>query len=276
MWSFGAFRHSREMSRGNSPVTRSNDIVLLVNVPFLPTWGELGQNFAHSIEGLSIDAKDLSGLRDVSFGENKNARHVSLLQFVEARQIGRHLLARGNRGVFRQEKVAGIDHRIGCQCQRTFDEILELARIARKRVAHQVLQRVLGDPDVVKAFALTVLVEEEADEFGDVFLPLPQRGERDLDHLESIVEILAELAAFDHPLQALMRRGEDPHIDGDSAPAAELLDLPFLQYTQQLRLQGERNVTHFVEEDRATACQLEFSRPGLDAGGHAALDAEEL
>ena len=128
----------------------------------------------------------------------------------------------------------------------------------------------------MKAFALTVLVEEEADEFGDVFLPLPQRGERDLDHLESIVEILAELAAFDHLLEALMRRGEDPHIDGDSAPAAELLDLTFLQHAKQLRLQHERNVAHFVEEDRATARQLEFSRPGLDAGGHAALDAEEL
>src|SRR5207302_3461313 len=72
------------------------------------------------------------------------------------------------------------------------------------------------------------------------------------------------------------RGGQDAHVDGDAAPSAELLHFALLKHAQQLGLQRERNVADLVEEDRSAFGQLEFSGTRIDAGGHAALDAEEL
>src|SRR4029079_12564627 len=136
--------------------------------------------------------------------------------------------------------------------------------------------RVLGDADVAQPLALAVFVEEEADELGDVFFPIAQRRGDDLDDFEPVVEVLAKVAGADHLLEIAVGGGEDAHVDGDAPPPAELLDLPFLQDAQELGLKGERDVADLVEEDGAAAGELELAGPGLDAGGDAALDAEEL
>src|SRR5258708_5181934 len=61
-----------------------------------------------------------------------------------------------------------------------------------------------------------------------------------------------------------------------AAPPAELPDLALLQHPQQLGRRGGGDVADLVEEHCPAAGHLEPARPRLDAGGDAALDAEEL
>jgi hypothetical protein len=76
--------------------------------------------------------------------------------------------------------------------------------------------------------------------------PLPQRRERNLDHPDPVVEVLAEPLLPDRPLEVGVRRRDDPHVDRDPPPAAEPLDLPFLEDPQELRLDRERGVGDLV------------------------------
>ena len=236
----------------------------------------MGQHSAHSIEGLAVDAEDLRCFGDVSLGEGEDTRYVAPLQFIERREVGGDLLTRCHGRSVRHQQVAGINDGIRGQRQCSFNDIFQFADVAWKRVAHQVLQSVLSDADVAQALALAVLVEEIAHELGNVFLPLAQRRENDFHDLEAIVEILTKLAALDHFFEAAMSGGENSDIDGDAAAAAEFFDFPLLQNAQQLGLQGQGDIAHFIEEHRPASGQLELARPRLDSGSDTALDAEKL
>ena len=58
--------------------------------------------------------------------------------------------------------------------------------------------------------------------------------------------------------------------------AADAFDREILNRAQQLGLRGERQVGHFVEEQRAAVGVLELAAAAAHAGGRALLDAEEL
>ena len=107
-------------------------------------------------------------------------------------------------------------------------------------------------------------------------LALAQRRQLDLHPLEPVVEVLAEPPLADQRLQVLVGRGHQPHVHRDRPPAAHARDLPLLERAQQPHLEGGLHVADLVEEERAAVGQLELARPGLDAGRHAALDAEQL
>src|SRR5687767_4610337 len=128
----------------------------------------------------------------------------------------------------------------------------------------------------MQPLAFAVLVEEVADQLGNVFLPLPKWRKHDLHDLEPVVQILAELAPLVHFFEIAVCGGEDAHVYGDSPAAAELFDLALLKYAQELGLERERDVADLIEEDRAALGQLELSGASLDAGRDPALDAEEL
>ena len=60
------------------------------------------------------------------------------------------------------------------------------------------------------------------------------------------------------------------------AVAADPLDREILDGAQQLGLRRQRQVGHFVQEQRAAVGVLELAAPAADAGGRAILDAEQL
>ena len=60
------------------------------------------------------------------------------------------------------------------------------------------------------------------------------------------------------------------------AVAADALDREILDGPQQLGLRRQRQVGHFVEEQRAAVGVLELAAAAADAGGRALFDAEQL
>ena len=80
------------------------------------------------------------------------------------------------------------------------------------------------------------LLEEVIDEQQHVGLPLAQRRHEDREDVEPVVEVLAERAGGDRPLEVLVGRGDQPHVGLDGLGAADALELALLQHAQQLHL----------------------------------------
>ena len=110
----------------------------------------------------------------------------------------------------------------------------------------------------------------------DVVAPLAQRRERQRKDVEAVVEILAEAAGGDFLAQAAVGGREHAHIERDRRAAAEALDFALLQDAQQLRLQRQRHLGDFIEQQRAALRLLELAgMRGVRAGEGAALVAEQ-
>ena len=108
------------------------------------------------------------------------------------------------------------------------------------------------------------------DEERDVARALAQRRDADREDVEPVEEILAEAPGGDGAPQVAIGRGDEPRVDLDRRLAAHAAEAPFLQDTQQPRLQLQRHLADLVEEDRAAVRELEGAaavavRPGEGA-----------
>src|SRR5207302_7465632 len=92
---------------------------------------------------------------------------------------------------------------------------------------------------------------------GHVFATFAQRWQGDREYVESVVKVAAEVASVRHLHQITICGSDQANVYLMSAGAAEALELLFLQNAQQLRLQGRRNITDFVQEKRSLVGQLE-------------------
>src|SRR5262249_58510024 len=71
--------------------------------------------------------------------------------------------------------------------------------------------------------------------------------------------------------------GNQAHVYFDRARSPQPFELALLQHTQQLDLNGRRDVADLVQEERAFVGQLELARLGHGGSGkRALLEAEEL
>jgi hypothetical protein len=92
-----------------------------------------------------------------------------------------------------------------------------------------------------------------------------------------VEQVLAEHAIAHPLLQVLVGGGDDPHIGLERLVAAHAVELAVRQHAQQARLQVERHVADFVQEQRAAIGLLEAAAAhGLRAGEGAALVAEQF
>src|SRR5262249_3781915 len=74
-----------------------------------------------------------------------------------------------------------------------------------------------------------------------------------------------------------IRRADDPHVDATRLVATQTLHLALLEHAQELRLHGQGQRVHVVEEDGAAIGDLEAARLAPDRSREgAALVAEEL
>src|SRR5205823_9360443 len=111
----------------------------------------------------------------------------------------------------------------------------------------------------------------------DVLAPLGERRNVELDDVQSVVQVLAELAGRDALLELAVRRRDNAHVDVVRLVRADGADLPLFEGAEQLDLQRKRHVANFVEEECPAGRRLEEAAPISDrAGERALLVAEEL
>src|SRR5437660_3808426 len=167
------------------------------------------------------------------------------------------------------------------ESERSLKDVLELADVARKVIALELLQRRRretrrrGAPLGTRRRRKTL--EDGARDEADVVAALPQRRHRELDDVDAVEEILAETARRDELRELLVRGADDAHVDRILLRRADLAHALLLDGAQQLHLHGERQVRHLVEEQRAAVRRLEeaFAIFGGAREG-ALLVAEEL
>jgi hypothetical protein len=108
-----------------------------------------------------------------------------------------------------------------------------------------------------------VLAEEVAGQDRDVLDALAQRRQRQVDDVDAVVQVLAELAGRDHAarsrLVAAMMRTSTLRV----SVSPTRLNVPSCRTRSSLDLQRRRHVADLVEEERAGVGDLE--QPGLVA-----------
>jgi hypothetical protein len=96
-------------------------------------------------------------------------------------------------------------------------------------------------------------------------------------HVEAVVQIQAEAVGRDGFGQVEVGGGDQPHVQRDRLARTHAHHFAFLQYAQQLHLQRQRQVAHFIEEQRAAIGRFEPAGSRLGGAGEGAgLVAEQF
>src|SRR5690348_7924568 len=106
-----------------------------------------------------------------------------------------------------------------------------------------------------------MFLREIADEDLNISRALAQRRYCDRENPESVIKVTSKLAFFHHLGKITVGSRNQAHIDGDGPRASQSLKFLFLECAQQLGLQVQRDVAHFVEEKGSVVS--EFQPPDL-------------
>ena len=117
--------------------------------------------------------------------------------------------------------------------------------------------------------------EERFREQGNVFRPVAQRREMHGNHVQAIVQIGPEVAAFDLVLEVAVGRRDDPCVYGLRFGRTHWNHFTLLQNAQQLHLRGWCRFADFVEEERSPLGGREEPCFILDCAREGALDVSE-
>src|SRR5260221_12719647 len=157
------------------------------------------------------------------------------------------------------------------ESERSLKDVLQLADIAGKVVALELVQRLWREPSRRGPGLRGKPLEDGGGDEADIVAALPQRRHGELDDVEPVEEVLAEAAGGDELGELLVRSANDAHVDRVLLRRADLANAFLLDGAQQLHLHGERQVRDLVEEERAAVCCLEESVAVLRRPGEGAL-----
>src|SRR5467141_5232564 len=91
----------------------------------------------------------------------------------------------------------------------------------------------------------------------DVFAAVTQWRDVDLDGIQAKEEVLTEPAGSGLRVHVGVGGREHSHIDAPSGGRADALEIPRFQNAQEFRLQVERDVGDFVQEQSAAVSEFE-------------------
>ena len=176
-----------------------------------------------------------------------------------------------------RRQMARLDDRGVADDDGALQAVAQLAHVARPGELIKQAQHGVADG----AHAALVLVvhglDEGLGEGGNVFLVVAQGGHVDVEDVEAVVEIVAQLAAGDGFFGNLVGGGQDADIDGGFGLAAEAAQLAVFEDAEQLGLGADRHLADFVEQEGAAFGQLEAAGAALQGSGEGAfLVAEDL
>ena len=158
-----------------------------------------------------------------------------------------------------------------------FDDIAQLANIARPVVLGQQVHRPLREPAETRSALLAMERDEMIDQQRNVLTARTQRRQVELYYFEAVVEIAPEFPLRDRLTKVAVGRGNQPDIDGDRFGATNPCHLPLFHDPQQPHLARKGHFADFIEKDGASLSLFEGALVlCLGVGESAFLVAEEL
>src|SRR5205807_2326726 len=176
-----------------------------------------------------------------------------------------------------EPQVLSADLRARAQSERSLQNVLELADIAGKAIAHELVERSRRDLRRGAAGLRRQALQDRGGNERDVLAALAQRRHVQLDHVETVEQVLPEAPCGHQRGEILVGGADHAHVDRVFLRRADLAHALFLDRPQQLHLHRERQLGDLVEEQRAAVRRLEKAFAVLGgAGERALLVAEEL
>jgi len=145
------------------------------------------------------------------------------------------------------------------QDDRPLNHILELANVSRPVMVLQHAHHRLRNRGHWLSQLRGKTLDEVRDQHRNVFGSFAQGRQRNRKHVQAIVEVSTEAVVADIVHQVAVCGGDDAHVDARGTAAAEPIELSLLEHSEEFRLELERKISDFVEEERSAVCQLEAS-----------------
>ena len=232
------------------------------------------------MQGLQADPQHLGGPGLVAAGGIERRHDQLLLRLVhghpgrDGHGVGR---ARRGGGGAQRRQVRRFNHLAAGQDRGPLDHVAELADVAGPVVAFEQPHGGRRHGLHSAVIARVELVDERLDQERQVVLALAERRQREAEHVEPVVQVLAQPSLADGHHRIDVGGGNHPHVHFLLGAAAQAAELPLLQHPQQLHLRRRRHLRNLVEEQRAAVGQLEAAQPPFGrAGERAPLVAEDL
>ena len=102
-----------------------------------------------------------------------------------------------------------------------------------------------------------VALQQAIDQAFEVFTHFAQGGHIEGNDVQTVEQVLAELAGFDERGKVFVGGGNDAHVHLHFLRIADAAHGFFLNGTQEFDLHRQRQVGHFVEKERAAVGVLE-------------------
>src|ERR1700683_719102 len=96
-----------------------------------------------------------------------------------------------------------------------------------------------------------MLFEQRGQQQRNIAAPLAQRGQLDLNDVQTKVEILPESPVANGRVEIAVRRGQDSRMHAHAFVRSDRLDFALLQCAQELRLQIEGQISNLIQKQGA-------------------------
>src|SRR5713101_4603559 len=117
--------------------------------------------------------------------------------------------------------------------------------------------------------------QEKLSQDGNVFRPFAQRRHMNVNLVEPVEEIVAELSRLNGCLQILIRCSYDADVWRDLLESSKAVIGCTIQDTEQLHLHPSVKITNFIQEERARMRQLKKTLLGLEGAAESASFVSE-
>src|SRR5664280_48989 len=156
------------------------------------------------------------------------------------------------RGVHIFREVVNTDPVSLAENDSPLHDVSQFADISRPRITCQQVHRLVGKTQQCLVTAFTKENQQAVCQGKNIIRPFPQGWDFNLNHIEPVIEFLPEPALPDRLLQVDIGGGDDSYIGMAGRIIPDAFVLLFMDKSQELRLEGERQIADFIEQQRSS------------------------
>jgi len=234
------------------------------------------QFFYEAVKGPSLDAQDSGGGELSAFSVCECFNNNLSLDLVESRQLVLRIsLGLCNNNIKR--KRIRLNLAADAQDISPFHSICELTDVSGPGVIYEKLFNLAREHFRGFIIKVSLIFEEKFSKRDDIFFSLPERRNLKSNDVQSIIEVGAEGAFFDHLPQVLCACGNNSNVNRKGGCRAEWSYGLFLKDAKKLRLQLNGYLAYFIEKDCPAVSSSEETKRTVNSAGKSTFRmAEQL
>src|SRR5271165_2333938 len=233
------------------------------------------------VQRLQTDAENFRGPGFIVAGRFQSLEDEHLLGFfdggadAEADRIG--IVGRGAQRSLAESRwqMLGLNDSAVANDHRSLDGVAQLANVARPGVGVELIEHCFTHRADFAAMLFSHLSQQALHQRRDIFLMLAQRRHVDVEDVEAVIKVAAQLAARYGLVGNFIGGCQDSNINRGLDLAAEAPQLAIFENAQQFGLSADRHFTNFVEEKSSALSQFEATGAAFECSGERAAFVAE-